>query len=215
MGKLARQIDASKWLGEGRRRLFPLVNSIEQWILTHKKPSRPNLDLMFSCFTKITNVPNLIIVGQDPYPDEKATGVAFQTKNNVRSPSLDCIAKNLGYQCENYPDLEHWVVGQNILMMNAAMCNFGRCGKRELFDKWHSFVHEVILLVQTLNPEVVIMLLGKKRVWGVMPDSTNIIKCRHPSHGWGPTVQEWKKVEHLLLKKGHGVDLRTRSVRCK
>lgn len=218
MGELVDQFKLCKWLGEGRCELYHLLDSIEDWIDNHKGNPHPSKDKMLTCFTRLKTIPKLIIVGQDPYPDKRASGIAFQVPGNRRSSSLDCIAKNLGYDEGCYPDLERWVEEQDVLLMNAALCNFGRCGKVELFQQWHDFVFKSICLIYSLNPNVVVMLLGKKRVWGLLAhadiSADCIAKCYHPSHGWGPTEEDWKKAERKLKERGCLVDLRGSPVPC-
>ena len=218
MGELVEQFKSCKWLGEGRCDLYHLLDSIEDWIDNHKGNPRPSKSKMLLCFARLTKIPKLIIVGQDPYPDKKATGIAFQTAENSWSSSLDCIAKNLGYKKGFYPDLDFWVDEQGVLLMNAALCNFGRCGKSELFQRWHDFVFRSICLLHTLNPNVVVMLLGKKRVWSLLTGSDisadSIVKCYHPSHGGEPTEEDWKKVERKLKERKCLVKLRGSPVPC-
>lgn len=219
MGVLSDQLNSCDWLVSERESLCALLDGIEQRILVHEQAPNPPLPKMLSCFSKLTKVPDLIIVGQDPYPDRRATGVSFQTSGNRRSASLDKIARNLGYAEGCYPDLENWERRQNILLMNAALCNFGRCGKPELFKIWREFVVGVISIICALNPNAVVMLLGKKWVCrlhkcALLKDIPNeVYKFGHPAYKWGPTKEDWMEVENLLRNKGVKVDLRSFSVK--
>jgi len=198
---LSDQLRKCDWLTDSRKNLCQCLDSVEAEILRSGRKTCPAFDSMLKCFTELTAVPNLVIVGQDPYPNEKATGIAFQTNWNQYSTSLECMGKGLGLP--GYPDLGFWVSHANVLLMNAAMCNFGDCHEDEIFSLWHDFTVGVLRAVRILNKRSVFMLIGKEKVWPLWQDGDKLVlKVKHPSHGHGPTKQEWTMLRGLLQQQG-------------
>lgn len=162
----------------------------------------PSREKILLSLEMLNGIPPLVIVGQDPYPNRKATGISFQTAGNAHSGSLDFFARELSLKEGWYPNIGRWVSRYNVLMFNAALCNFGHCGDDELFALWRDFVVAVLGQVKLLNPNAIVMLLGKEHVHDLMQDGDRIFKFGHPAFGRGPTKDEWNQVESLLHKSG-------------
>lgn len=67
----------------------------------------------------------VVFIGQDPYPDGTATGLAFAQEDGNSAPSLDIIKKGLEYDYEcsisNFDDsLVRWA-RQGVLLLNTAL----------------------------------------------------------------------------------------------
>ena len=195
---LRQRLCACTWLNDPIDSLCRELDEIEKWIDGHSSLPNPCKEKMLLAFERIKDCPRLVIIGQDPYPDSKATGIAFQTRSNVHSSSLDTLSKSLGICDGYYPNIGKWGDELGILMLNAALCNFGKCGEEEILCKWRKFIIEVVLKIRGQKSNVVVMLLGKEHVWDIFADDEYIIKCKHPAFGWGPTFEDWMKAQDLL-----------------
>ena len=208
---LSTRLKKCAWLNGCQDMLFKELDCIESWILGHRKKPNPCLEKMLLAFERLSKTPDLVIVGQDPYPDDRATGIAFQTKGNVHSSSLDTFSLGLGICSGCYPNIARWVDKYGILMANAALCNFGECGNDKIFDRWHKFIVGILEVICNQNPNVVVMLIGKERVWKLLNEG-NVVKCKHPAHGWGPSHKDWHQVLEILTRNGICIDLTEDSV---
>ena len=123
----------------------------------------------------------VVIVGQDPYPQEDvADGVSFSCSNtNKEQPSLRYIFDELQNQYPNASrdcDLSRWSK-QGVLMLNTALtCEINNIGSHVLL--WKDFMTDVF--INTLNKhhnDLQFVFLGKKsEVFGKYIDD------RHTKH---------------------------------
>lgn len=103
----------------------------------------------------------LIIIGQDPYKDSRASGLAFASPKVIYS--LANISKELERTHKvriSDPSLKH-IAKQGVLLLNTSLTCMG---KSELvidhYKLWHSLVQAIIIEAEKL--EIPIMILGKK-----------------------------------------------------
>lgn len=162
----------------------------------------PSNELWFEAFKQLPDLPNVIIVGQDPYPQPGvATGIAFAVKANANTqPSLDVIIEELAmsyYHDISFDEddidktLISWVK-QGVLMLNASLtCDkFAPEGLDELFKNGtHSYYWRVMLMEQLfqkmngLLSDCVFVFMGQKaQYYSKYIDSTRhtVIKTVHP-----------------------------------
>lgn len=139
-------------------------------------PSRLDMFKAFR-YCPLNNL-KVVILGQDPYHDGSADGIAFSnSKVNKISPSLRNILKETkGYE----KDLAYWAE-QGVLLLNTAQTvEEGRPGSH--LPLWEEFTNEVIKVINR-NPNVVILLLGAKAQ--SFEEKFNkyhvILKTSHPS----------------------------------
>ncbi|QNM93871.1 uracil-DNA glycosylase [Mycoplasma sp. Pen4] len=130
----------------------------------------------------------VIILGQDPYHTYGyADGLAFSTGNNKLSPSLRNIFKELK---KDYPkikldstDLTPWAK-QGVLLLNTVLTvSHGEPNSHKNFG-WQSFTKKVIQEVVKVNPNVILVLLGKeaqKFAKDIEINPDNVIATSHPS----------------------------------
>lgn len=134
----------------------------------------------------------VLIVGQDPYPDGSADGLAFSAtgRGSYVPPSLRVIKDNLE-QTEGYSnstlhlgnDLSKWAK-QGVLLLNTCLTvRHGEPGSHRN-QGWETFVKRVIETVNAHNNHVVVMLWGKQAQQFM--DSTNpghlILTAPHPAY---------------------------------
>lgn len=124
----------------------------------------------------------VVILGQDPYHNGAADGLAFSSKRpNFIPQSLRNIFKEIGYESVKTPSLYRWAE-QGVLLLNT--CLTVRKGLANSHSKigWQEFTFKTI---QSLNDKkhVIFMLWGahaQKYNEYIDPKHT-VLKCAHPS----------------------------------
>lgn len=107
----------------------------------------------------------VVILGQDPYHNGIATGLAFATNNGKMSPSLRNIVKELhdSYYVDVKDDfdtsLEHWAK-QGVLLINTSLTV--RKGQPNSHKKiWDGFTLQVIKRIIANHKNIVFVAWGK------------------------------------------------------
>ena len=109
----------------------------------------------------------VVILGQDPYHDGSATGLAFANSDQSPriSPSLrnivTAVETDLGALCVNFdPTLESWA-NQGVLLFNTALTvEKGKAGSH--VHLWNEFTKEVITRLSLIKNNIIFVLWGKK-----------------------------------------------------
>lgn len=132
----------------------------------------PAREDVFRCFRLTTYVETkVVILGQDPYHDNSADGLAFSNSRVDKiSPSLANILKEIDSEFPedvddilhgrlDRQDLKRWA-GQGVLLLNTALTVAkGKPGSH--MKLWEEFTSEVINAVNMKN-NIVWILLGKE-----------------------------------------------------
>ena len=162
------------------------IKNIER-ILQSNVTYYPNLNNVFRAFglTDYDSI-NVVVIGADPYPNIKATGLPFETKNSVLPASIKAIAKELRlegfYRHHQYPVISTWAK-QGVLLLNASLTISSDPKQKKKDDKiWHVFTKALVRYISSEKKNIVFML------WG------NIAKSFLPNI---------KATGHLLLVSGH------------
>jgi uracil-DNA glycosylase len=133
-------------------------------------PIEPSPERVFSCFrhTKAEDL-KVVILGQDPYFDGSATGIAFAndfTKTGIKkiSPSLNVIMQSVISLSDNPksvifdPTLESWAK-QGILLLNSALTvRRGEPGSH--MKAWKPFIERLLVAISG-KTNACFLLLGK------------------------------------------------------
>ena len=153
-----------------------------------------NLGTVFKCFNrcKFENL-KAVIVGQDPYFDGSATGLAFGNEPDRKgfkglSPSLRVIKNSvlsLAKPEENPifdPTLESWA-NQGILLLNSALTvRRGNPGSHT--EAWKPFIQKVITGISA-ETNCYFLLLGKQ-AWsfkdGIFDNKRGVALEYHPAY---------------------------------
>ena len=134
----------------------------------------PEQESVFKCFELSPNDINVVIIGQSPYHDGKATGLAFATEDQM-TPSLNHIFKALEKEEETglvpfrprpyapefsccMTDLMDWVE-QGVFLLNRSLTV--KHGKPNSHLGWHRFTKTVIAQLSAYRQKLVFILLGK------------------------------------------------------
>ena len=155
----------------------------------------------------------VIILGQDPYHDGSATGLAFANDNANRvSPSLrniiQTVKNDFGAVSVN-PNLESWAK-QGVLLLNTALTvEKGKAGSH--VDMWMPFTRDIITRLSLEKAHLVWVLWGKKaqeyEKHIMYKAAHTILKAPHPaaeSYSGGKagffTCEHFKKINMALFK---------------
>lgn len=161
-------------------------------------PTQKNVFKAFECDY---NSLRIVILGQDPYPNQNATGLAFANPDVYGlklSPSLKMIkecVENTAYDGLNIdfsPDLLHWKE-QGILLLNTALTvkEYSSGSHSEL---WAPFTRTVIKAINNYKSGIIFMLWGNHaQEYEKYIDSNRhtILKYHHPSFS-ARNNTEWK-----------------------
>lgn len=159
-------------------------------ILYKTKKYSPQYKDIFKAF-HITPYNNLhtVMLFQDPYPNNMATGIAVGNRNDVinLSPSLEVLKEaaidytvpHYGLQFDN--TLESWSK-QGILMLNTALTvEYGNPGSHSVL--WRNFVIKLIKNLNTYNPGLIWVLWGTSaKSFRNYITSGNIVEEYHPAY---------------------------------
>ena len=129
----------------------------------------------------------VVILGQDPYHDGSATGLAFANDRVGRiSPSLrniiQTVKNDFGDIIVN-PNLESWAK-QGVLLLNTALTvEKGKAGSH--VNMWMPFTRDIITSLSVYKPDLIWVLWGKKaqdyEKHIMYPSGHTILKAAHPA----------------------------------
>ena len=155
----------------------------------------------------------VVILGQDPYHDGSATGLAFANDGVGRvSPSLRNViqtVKNDFGDVDVNTNLESWAK-QGVLLLNTALTvEKARPGSH--IDMWMPFTRDIITRLSLEKPQLVWVLWGKKaqeyEKHIMYKAAHTILKAPHPAaevYSGGKagffTCKHFKKINTALLK---------------
>lgn len=143
----------------------------------------PPRNVRFRCFRTSPNNISVIIIGQDPYPND-ADGLAFSSKNINQSLErifdlLEWDLRDKNWVRPKSGSLEKWT--KNVLLVNSILTvEKGKPRSHENFG-WEKFTDKVIELIGN-NPNKVTFLWGKfaKEKANLLKNGY-VIKSGHPS----------------------------------
>lgn len=144
----------------------------------------------------------VVIIGQDPYHNGIATGLAFGTNNNKMSPSLRNIVKEL-YQSYGYDvptdfdtSLEQWAK-EGVLLINTTLTVREKQPNSHK-DIWDGFTLQVIKRIIANHKKIVFVAWGANAA--TLLDKAMVKKEEEPSMSLFPEDQE---ESHYILKAPH------------
>lgn len=156
----------------------------------------------------------IVILGQDPYPNGAATGLAFANPQDSLgiSPTLNVIWQQIendfykGLKVDFDPSLTGWAE-QGVLLLNTAL-TVGKTSGSHL-KLWRPFTENVVKLISDKKEHVVFFLWGKKaQEFGDYIDHSKhrVFYHTHPSSSLYSDTQ-WKcphfvKVNEYFQKRG-------------
>lgn len=183
----------------------------------------PQLQNVYRAF-RLCPLNNLrvVILGQDPYPNKMATGIAFanpkDTAEKDYSPSLEVLKESvINYTIPHRtttfdPSLEKWEA-QGVLMLNSALsCEVGRGGSHSLL--WRPFIVSLLTKLSQYHTGLVYLLMGTQ-AQSLEPyinrQCNHVIRIRHPS--WYARQKQrmpsdiWQEINNTLIGlNGTGIE---------
>lgn len=153
------------------------MNQIQDCMILH-----PPRDMIFRAFelTKMRDI-KVVIIGQDPYPNENANGLSFSAEKVPKS--LGAIFNRLlslgliNYKPTN-GDLTAWA-RRGVLLLNMALTTTNESNKHTF---WHSWTKEVVRVIdEKVSP--IFFLWGNE---AQKVKVTNTLTYKHPSPMAGP-----------------------------
>lgn len=150
----------------------------------------PAKDDIFKAFRLTSpSTVKVVILGQDPYHDGSATGLAFSNRSLLKiSPSLKNILKEVendiydGLRLEQDPDLTRWA-DQGVLLLNTALTvEKGKPGCHAHI--WDKFTRYVLSTLSQTEAGVIYMLWGghaKGFRDCIVEEANFILTATHPS----------------------------------
>lgn len=147
-------------------------------------PARENV---FKAFELDVAKVKTVIIAQDPYSNDNATGVAFATNKSQKPISLQLLEKAIKADCD-YDEvatlnnsLSH-LTNQGVLLLNSALTV--RKGEPNSHSElWKPFIQKVIEVINGQTQPVVFILMGAKAQSFKKHISTFhfTLSCEHPA----------------------------------
>jgi uracil-DNA glycosylase len=184
-----------------------LVSDILKEVKKDKAKIYPANHLLFRAFEECDKrYVRMVIVGQDPYHDGSATGLAFDCKK--KRPSLTNLLKelkdNTGVDIDS---IEHWPKC-NILLLNTAFTVKANEPGSHL-EIWKPFTEIVFRVISEMDYPIIWLLLGKKaeNYESLITNKNHyIIKAPHPSplSRSFPGCKVFNEIDKVCDVIGHG-----------
>ena len=130
----------------------------------------------------------VVIIGQDPYPEEaNATGIAFFANGNS-TPSLRSIYKTMeldGIRGANLTNacLKRWAEEEHVLLLNSALTLRRVDGINMHREPWKCFIQAVVEALSNSDRTIYFMLWGKDAhafEYYIQTGQCPIYKAHHP-----------------------------------
>jgi len=181
-------------LGDWGDALSPYISSaafdmlIEQVKADKAKGVFPHPENLFKAFetTQLEDL-KVVILGQDPYHNGQATGLAFGVESKTKiPPSLKIIRRELQAQFDHVPDefdhsLEHWAK-QGVLLLNTALTVVkGQAGSHS--HLWAQLTPMFIKEMCSRKKDIIFVLWGKhaQGYEKYIHNTSRILKSPHPA----------------------------------
>ena len=176
----------------GLEALRPLIDSSQfdftvEEIKSKGKKIYPKREDVFKAFRlcPLERV-RVVILGQDPYHNGQATGLAFGVAHKPIPPSLRIIHKELCAQFDyNQPieefdhTLEHWA-DQGVLLLNTCLTVEEKTPGAHA-GMWDWFVVQVLRIVQEANRHTIFVLWGKHAQKFKKHIDVAVLQSAHPA----------------------------------
>lgn len=178
----------------------------------------PSMDMVFRAFESRPDKVRAVIIGQDPYSNGFATGLAFGTYKEEIPPSLQAIVKVIRrdfdpkhYQKFDYT-LESWE-RQGILLLNTSL-TLRASQPLSHIEYWKAFIRRVIIAIVDFKNPIPIILLGNQakeyspRFYGT---KHYVFEAEHPDVAFHQN-REWddnevfKKADEMLKAYGKPIN---------
>lgn len=175
---------AKQFTTDRMKKLARFVKQQRQTVTVYPEPER-----VFRVFREIPySAVSVVIIGQDPYYNGQADGLAFSSKKDSTPPSLMNIFKEIERDTGvmpyfHSPDLTRWA-DQGVFLINSALTVMkGHPGSHAGIG-WEKFVGEAVHAISIGCVPTVFMLWGNKAQkfkYYIEPQNHLILEASHPS----------------------------------
>ncbi|WP_025755286.1 uracil-DNA glycosylase [Mycoplasmopsis cricetuli] len=152
-------------VSEGKKPYFEkLLNFLKQDQFNNIVPFQTDMFRAFDFFQM--HETKVLLLGQDPYYKlGVADGLAFSTKSKLTPQSLQNIFKELKNEYPNIKlqtnDLSGWAK-QKVLLLNIYLTTLAGKALAHRHIGWDQFTKVVCELILQINPNVIVIALGKE-----------------------------------------------------
>lgn len=177
----------------------PYMRELSKFIQTERKTAviYPKPEDVFKALklTPYSDI-NVVILGQDPYHNGLASGLAFSTNDELITPkSLDNIFTEVekdiydGFMLDRNPILERWAK-QGVLLLNTILTVRKGEPLSHANKGWETFTNKILMSLYEINRPIVWILWGKNaeqafdkviEEYGRTNPAHLILRAAHPS----------------------------------
>lgn len=159
MGVLSKKLNLCDWLNDQDKiSLSAELDRIENRLKGNS--FYPRLENVLDSFIELKHFPRIVIVGTDPYPNDKATGIPFAVPDDYtgrRPNSLKTLNRVFGFKLGTRSEWIKWINDKHVLLLNRALTSASR---NESFELWDGFIEKC--LAQIANKVAAVWLMGHK-----------------------------------------------------
>ena len=196
----------------------PYMQYLRKFLCLEEEAGRtiyPECSEIFRAFdtTPLTNV-KVVIIGQDPYHNGAADGLAFSMRPGTEWPPnsslkqiLSVVCKN-GYQAPSSPcSLLPWAE-RGVLLLNPVLTVRAGCADSHKCQGWEKFTDKVVEIVNDNRCFVVFLLWGdqaKKKKLLIDCKKHTILEAPHPIKSGGhdfSRITHFSETNSCLREKG-------------
>lgn len=170
---------------------------------------------LFNCFNTSYIDTKVILLGQDPYFNGEAHGLAFSVKEGVKiPPSLKAILDAIEDSCYNGLKLDYnsnltYLAEQGVLLLNRILTVKKGLPLSHKNIGWELFTNRIIELLNLHPYDLIYILAGKEsqQIETLIDPRHHIIKVEHPAYAMRQS-RSWEfddcflKTNVLLVNQG-------------
>lgn len=151
----------------------------------------------------------VVIIGQDPYHNGQADGLAFSTSGGSSMPvALRVIIKAINYDdsipgnmstCGRTYGLYRWA-NQGVLLLNTVLSVREGSAKSHYYRGWEQFTDKIVEAINERRRNVVFLLWGKeaqKKLVHICREKHHVLCAPHPTARDAALKEEFKEDKHF------------------
>lgn len=159
MGVLSDKLNQCEWLNDqDKKNLSAELDRIENQLKGDE--IHPNLDNVLDAFVELKEFPKIVIVGTDPYPNDKATGIPFSVPDDYKREcpnTLKTLNRVFGFNHGSRSECVKWMNDNHVLLLNRALTS---AAHNKSFELWDGFIEKC--MARIANKVVAVWLMGRK-----------------------------------------------------
>ena len=170
----------------------------------------PSLGNVLDVFLELREFPKIVIVGTDPYPDGRATGIPFSVPDDYTGQcpnSLKTLNRVFGLERGTRSELVRWMNENRVLLLNKSLT---KIPEHSTFRVWQKFIIAILKSIAENSASVAFWLMGHeaKMLNRYIEKYNCIVICTcHPSVAYCKSVTQnncfkliWERIGSGLFK---------------